>query len=118
MSRHDPLVRLRHMVDFARRAMRIMEGRSRDQFASNETLIFAEARLVEVIGEAANYVPREIQAQMPGIPWHKVVGMRNHLIHGYDLTSIDDIYDTVIEDLPPLVDELESFLAGQGGQTP
>ena len=118
MSRHDPVVRLRHMLDFARRAMRLMGGCSREAFASNETLIFAEARLVEVVGEAANYVPREVQAQIPGIPWHKVVGMRNHLIHGYDMTSIDDIFDTVVDDLPPLVEELEGFLAEQGHQTP
>ncbi len=111
MSRHDPLVRLKHMLDLSHQAMRMMGDHSRSDLAADETLILAEARAVEVIGEAANHVPAEIQAQLPNIPWRKIVGMRNRLIHGYDMTSIDAIYDTVLEDLPPLVRELEDYLS-------
>jgi uncharacterized protein with HEPN domain len=111
MSRHDPLVRLRHMLDFSEQAIRLMGGRSREEFVSNELLLLGEARLVEMIGEAANCVLRETQEGLPDVPWVDVIGMRHRLIHGYDTSSVDKIYDVVIQDLPVLVHSLQEYLS-------
>ncbi len=48
----------------------------------------------------------------PGIPWNDVVGMRNKLIHGYDQVDPGILWDTVTDDLPHLIRELESILSG------
>ena len=111
MSRHDPLVRLRHMLDFSEQAIRLMGERSREEFVSNELLLLGQARLVEMIGEAANRVPREIQEALPDIPWVDVIGMRHRLIHGYDTANIDKIYDVVVQDLQVLVRSLKDYLS-------
>jgi uncharacterized protein with HEPN domain len=99
------------MLDFAEQAIRLMGGRSRDEFASHELLILGQARLVEMIGEAANRVPREVQEGLPDVPWVDVIGMRHRLIHGYDTANIDNIYDVVLRDLPPLVRALTDYLS-------
>lgn len=109
MSRHDPRVRLRHMLDFSEQAIRLMGQLSREEFASNELLLLAQARLVEMIGEAASRVPPELQESISDVPWADIVGMRHRLIHGYDTASIDKIYDVVIEDLPALVHSLTAY---------
>jgi uncharacterized protein with HEPN domain len=40
-------------------------------------------RGLEIIGEAANNISTELQTAHTEIPWHKIVGMRNILIHEY-----------------------------------
>lgn len=44
------------------------------------------------------------------IPWQQIVSMRNRLIHGYDVLDWDLLWNTVVEDIPPLIEELERML--------
>ena len=111
MSQHDPLVRLRHMLDFANKAVELMGSHSEAQFLADETLLLAECRLVELIGEAANVSPKETLEQIPAIPWARVIRMRHRLIHGYDTISAPAVYEVVVADLPVLIRELTAFLS-------
>src|ERR1700722_45942 len=46
---------------------------------------------IAIIGEAISHLPADVQALAPEIPWHRIKGMRNHIIHAYwqiDLTTI------------------------------
>ena len=67
-------------------------------------------RLVEMIGEAANWIPREVQEQYPDIPWANIVGMRNRIIHEYDKVDLDILWQTAKERLPELVKALNEAL--------
>ncbi len=69
MSRHDPLVRLKHMRDFARKAITLSYGKTKTALEQDETLRLALTHLVEPVGEAAAQVPPEVQQAHPGIPW-------------------------------------------------
>jgi uncharacterized protein with HEPN domain len=44
------------------------------------------------------------------IPWPEIVGMRNRLIHGYDTVDLKVLWDTISEDLPPLIADLEKII--------
>lgn len=107
MSRRDPKVRLLHMRDYARRAVDMGQGQRREDLDSNEMLRLALTHLVELVGEAASQVHADVQAQYPQILWPDIVGMRNRLIHGYDVVDLDLLWDTVETDLPPLIAQLE-----------
>ena len=63
-----------------------------------------------MIGEAANTVSKETQAGHPEIPWRKMSGLRNRLIHGYFNVNLDIVWDTLRQDLPPLVEQLSRLL--------
>ncbi len=65
-------------------------------------------RLLEIIGKAATRVGVATRTRNPAIPWFQVVGMRNRLIHGYDVVDLDVLWQTVTEDIPQLVRDLES----------
>jgi uncharacterized protein with HEPN domain len=69
----------------------------------------ALTRLVEIVGEAGNRVSKAMQQKTPEIPWPQIIGMRNRLIHGYDVIDFDLLWDTITDDLPPLIVSLESI---------
>jgi len=110
MSRHDPLVRLRHMRDFARKAVELTCNKERSDLDNDEVLRLALTHLVELIGEAAGQVPPEIQAQFSQISWGKIVSMRHRLIHGYDFVDQDILWGTLRVNLPELLAQLEPIL--------
>jgi len=72
--------------------------------------------LVELIGEAASQVPQEVRGKYPNVPWPKIVSMRNRLIHGYDVVDYEILWDTITEDLPLLITELERIIPKQTKQ--
>lgn len=110
MTRHDDRVRLRHMLDHAREAVAMITGKGRIDLQRQRMLELALVRLIEIIGEAAARVSPEGQAEYSFIPWREVVGMRNRLVHGYDSIDLDVLWDTIEDDLPPLIDKLERTL--------
>jgi len=99
------------MLDAAREAVELAAGKSQQNIESERMLGLSLVRLLEVVGEAARHVPPEEQAKYPAIPWAKIIGMRNRLIHGYDSIDFAILYATVTEDLPRLISELEKILS-------
>jgi len=110
MSRHNPEVRLRHMLDHAREAVELARGKTREDLANTRLLQLGLVRLVEIVGEAAASIPREQRANYPGIPWQDVIGMRNKLIHEYDTVDLDILWDTVSAELPDLIMSLQAIV--------
>ena len=110
MTRHDPQVRLRHMLEYGREAIGLMRDKKRADLDTDRTLGLATLRCLEIVGEAAGHVPESLRQQHPQIPWPQIIGTRNRLVHGYDLVDYDIIWSTVTEDLPPLIAELEKIL--------
>jgi uncharacterized protein with HEPN domain len=82
----------------------------REDLDSDRLLNLALTRLVEIIGEAANWVPKEVQEQYPDLPWLQMIRTRNRLIHGYDSVDFDILWTIVQKDLPPLIKQLEEIL--------
>lgn len=106
----DDSIRLKHILDAAKEAIKLSSGKSRLDIENERVLNLALVRLIEIAGEAANRVSGQGRAKYPEIPWGQIVGMRNRLIHGYDNVDFEVIFKTVTEDLPPLVVELEKIL--------
>jgi uncharacterized protein with HEPN domain len=113
MSRHDDTVALRHMLDYARTAQRMVAGRSRQDLDTDEMLRLALIRAVEVIGEAAGRVSAAGHKAHPAIPWPQILGARHRLIHGYDTVNLDILWDIVTLDLPPLIAQLQTILPNE-----
>lgn len=110
MSRHERLVRLRHMLDHAREAVEMVGGKNRDALDADRKLNLALVRLLEIVGEAASRTPPDERALSPQIPWNQIVGLRNRLIHGYDSVDFDILWQIVSHDLPALISALEQIL--------
>lgn len=111
MSQHKGEVCFRHMLDHAREAVAMIQGKERLDLNSDRMLELSLVRLVEIIGEASARVGTESKEKYPSIPWLQIVGIRNRLVHGYDAVDLDILWDTIIDDLPPLIAELEKILS-------
>jgi uncharacterized protein with HEPN domain len=71
----------------------------------------ATLRNLELLGEAARHVPDEVRALAPDIPWRRIVGVRNILIHGYLGIDNDIVWDIVRNEIAPLRKALEKLEA-------
>jgi uncharacterized protein with HEPN domain len=83
---------------------------------TDEKLSLALVRLLEIIGEAAAKVTPETQNRYPSLPWKRITGTRNRLIHGYDQVNLDILWQIITADLPPLVNELQKVIDSEEQQ--
>jgi len=113
MSQHDDGVRLRHMLDAAKQAVEFTQGRSNADLYRDAQLALALTRLVEIIGEAAKNVSGETRATLPQIPWRAIAGTRDRLVHAYFDVDLEQLWQIVAVDLPPLIAALEGALTSE-----
>ncbi len=66
-----------------------------------------------VMGEAVKRLSPEFRARHPGIPWALMAGMRDKLIHGYDIVDLDEVWKTAEADVPDLLTWIEPLLPKQ-----
>ncbi len=107
------LIRLLHMLDAAREAIGFAEGKSRQDLDSDRMLTLAIVKSIEIIGEAAAKVTPETRNAAPDIPWPGIIGMRNRLIHAYFDVDLNRVWDTITDDLPPIITALEKAVSGK-----
>ena len=105
----DPLVYVDDIRDSIEAIKRYTAGLAKEDFLSSTEKQDAVYRRLEVIGEAANRLPDEFRSQYPQIPWNKIVGMRNVLIHEYDSIDLDRIWETIQRDIPKLEEYIKSI---------
>lgn len=110
-------VRLRHMLDAAREAVAFSDNRTVEDLARDRMFLLAVIKEIEIIGEAASRISEETRRQFPSVPWAKVVGIRNRLIHAYADVDLSIVWATVTTALPELVRELERVADVTGSET-
>lgn len=98
------------MLDAAHEACEFVQGKSLDDLQDNRVLTLALVKSIEIIGEAASRVSVEGRGEIPWLPWAEIIGMRNRLIHAYFDIDLERLWDTVGDDLPPLITMLEAVL--------
>ena len=111
VSREHDLERLQHMRDAAQKALAYGTGRTLEEIKQDELRVLAVARLLEIIGEAASKISLETTSKYSQVPWAQMVGMRNHLIHGYFNIDLSIIWETLNRNLPSLIPSLEEIIA-------
>jgi uncharacterized protein with HEPN domain len=104
-------IRLRHMLDAAREAVSFARNKNRSDLDSDRMLVLSIVKSVEIIGEAASTITKEFRDKHKEIPWANIIAMRNRLIHVYFDIDLDRVWDTVTDDLPPLIAALEKTIS-------
>jgi uncharacterized protein with HEPN domain len=98
------------MLDAALDASKFLGKATFEELQRDRKLGNAIVRSLEIIGEAAANVTKTTQAKYPGIEWTVIIGMRNRLIHAYFDINYHIVWQTVKENLPPLIKKLQSIL--------
>lgn len=105
--------RLLHMIEGIKRINRSLSGVTREQFLVNEEKQSAAAFDISTIGESAANISEEFQTAHPEIPWVKMRGMRNRLVHIFDYEQIDYniVWEVATISLPELEPKIRAALA-------
>ena len=96
----------------ARLARAYVAGTTLEACVADRQCQDAVVRRLEVLGEAARCVSAATRADLPGLPWRQMIGMRNRMIHEYDRVDLAVVWETVVRDLPPLITALEGVVPG------
>ena len=105
----DPKERLRDVLE-AVSAIERYADRDRTAVERDELLQTWFLHHLQIIGEAVRALPDEVRALAPDIPWSKIIGMRNVLVHGYFEIDADIVWEAVARDVPALKPALERLL--------
>ncbi len=84
-------------------------GQTHEQFLADTKTQDAVLRRFLVAGEAAARLAPGTCAEFPNIPFHKIAGMRNWVVHDYGNVDFEIVWETVQVHPPPLLKELERF---------
>ena len=80
----------------------------------------ASCMLIEAIGESIKQVDKitdgKLLVKRPEIPWKDVIGIRNHIAHGYFDIDGDMVFDVVKNDLDSLLEAIEYFIENLTGE--
>lgn len=107
--------RLWDAVQACRRIEAFVAGKSQDEFAASDLLKAAVERQLEIVGEALNQASKawpQLAFELPEIP--RIVGLRNRLIHGYDVVDDELVWDVVMTKISPLRVALADKLETEG----
>jgi uncharacterized protein with HEPN domain len=91
----------------ARQALSFIKGMTREEFFRDSKTQAAVLMELIVIGEAVKGLSDEFRGALPDIPWKKVAGMRDRLIHDYRNWDLEEIWRTIQDRLPELIQILE-----------
>lgn len=108
MQRDDAY--LLDMLIAARRARSFCSSIPPEEFERSDLHQYAVFKAIEILGEAARLVSEPMRAAHPEIPWDKIAGMRNRLIHEYFRIDLPTVWRTVRDDIPPLISLLEPLV--------
>jgi uncharacterized protein with HEPN domain len=94
------------MIEAGESVQRFISNRRRSDLESDQMLLFAVVRAIEVLGEAATKVSDDMRSVSREIPWSAITDMRNRLIHGYFDIDVDIVWNTASIEIPALLSDL------------
>ncbi|TVP47523.1 MAG: DUF86 domain-containing protein [Halomonas sp.] len=97
------------MIGFGKKVLSYTEGLDQISFLKHDLTYDATLRNLELIGEAATRIPEEVRKKYPQVPWRLVIATRNRLIHAYLGIDDDTIWSIIQENVPELLELLESI---------
>lgn len=109
MTKRTYRLYLNDIIQSMNKIEKYSQGLDYDSFVRNEMVVDAVLRNIEVIGEAAAQIPEIVKQENSNIPWKKIIGLRNIVIHEYFGVDLDNIWKIVTENIPETKPQLEEM---------
>lgn len=102
----EPLIFIEHILDSIKNIETFMKNISKEYFFKNREKQSAVIRQIEVIGEAVKNIPDSFRGEYPNIPWIKIAGMRDKLMHHYFGVNLNTVWKVIKENIPDLKEKI------------
>jgi uncharacterized protein with HEPN domain len=112
---------LTYLVDilqFARKIQHDTRDIAKEDFLQDETLHNAAIYQFIIIGEATKRLSAEFRDQHPSIPWKKMAGMRDVLIHSYSDVDLELVWEAAMQSIPDLIAQIETLIPPEESGNP
>jgi len=106
----NPKIFLQHILDSIDEIENYIKNISEEKFIHSTQIQDAVIRRLEIIGEAAKRIPKEIINRYKFIPWKKIAGTRDVLIHDYFEVDIEAVWETITKDIRKLKQDIQKIL--------
>ena len=109
MSRRDNLTLIEDILESAQKIKKYTIDYNFDTFIEDDRTQDAVVRNFEIIGEASSKVDPDFKFEYSSIPWRKLKGYRNRLIHEYFGVDYQIVWEIIQDVLPDLIERLEEI---------
>ncbi len=110
----DPRIFLAHIAESIRTIEQYTANLTQDTFNRSPQVQDAVVRRLEIIGEAAKSIPNEFKSRHSEIPWKKIAGMRDVLIHKYFSVDLNLLWNLLEKELKILQSQIDNLLKQAG----
>lgn len=107
-------VALMDIVQAARQVLRYVQDVERNQLAEDDEKQAAILYRLIIMGEATKRMSQAFRDQHPEVPWRRIAGLRDIVIHNYGEIDLDVIWNVIEVSLPELLELLEPLLPSTG----
>ena len=110
MSKKSTEVLLAYILDSIEKIEQALQGMGREEFLGSFVFQDVADRRLEIIGEAAVYLPEEFKSAYPEIEWGEIIGTRNKITHEYFSVDHKLVWEIIQHDLPKLKKQITDIL--------
>ncbi len=109
MGEKDAFVYINHIVDAMEMIKEYMRHMKKEEFLHDKKTQDAVMRELTVIGEATALLGNAFKNKYSDVPWTRMKGTRNRVVHGYFSVDLNILWDITSKDLPELKKKLEDL---------
>ena len=106
------LLFLKDIINVMNKIFNYTENMTKEDFKKDERTVDAVLRNIEIIGEAANKLSKEIYEENENVYWGRMIGLRNIVIHEYFGVDLNIIWQVITVNLPETKPKIEEILKG------
>jgi len=105
---------LTDILEAARLIRSFIHDVDKERFDDSPLIQSAIIRQMEIIGEATKRLSDKFKSEHSEIPWRKIAGMRDILIHAYDHVDLNEVWNAAQTSMPALIKSIEPFVPSAG----